>query len=593
MSEIWLKAAHIAVLSLWAAGLLALPALIGPRGAASDDDYARRLRFTRLAFELVVSPAAIFTVATGVALIFVASWETPWLAGKLAAVGGMGLLHMLVGRGLARRVSRYEPGPVLRAGITLGVLACIGAVLGFVLGKPTLPDTIFPAILRDGRPDGFLDGVDLWGALSGRMREIAAAGAILPVLVRRRDTEAVFEHELAAVPTGEADEDELEPGERETPRQHGALEILDPMRPIEREHREQRHGDDAVRPCRRAATRAGHEHHLAEARERGGAAHQEGGTRAPKGRAGEERVERPPIRGVRRRHPERARDRKGDEHRVDRVAEQRDPAVEITERSGLVENGFDDVRTVRAHFVSSSARRLRAGVLVAVAAGLAGCGGPLSTLDPAGPAADRIATLWWVMFAGAVAILVLVCALALVPFLQARRGDAVSSRAPRDAIWLVGGGLAFPFATLSALMLYAFVIEPIDDAALGGGEPVRIAASARQWTWTFVHEDAPGGALALEGVMHVPAGRPVEIALASRDVIHSFWVPRLAGKRDAIPGRVNTITIRAEAPGTYAGICGEYCGEGHAFMRLEVVAHPPEDYEAALARLVADAEAPR
>ncbi|WP_372426195.1 cytochrome c oxidase subunit II [Salinarimonas chemoclinalis] len=207
--------------------------------------------------------------------------------------------------------------------------------------------------------------------------------------------------------------------------------------------------------------------------------------------------------------------------------------------------------------------------------------------------ADGIATLWWVMFAGAVAILVVVCALAIVPFLQARRGDAVSSRVPRDAVWLAGGGLAFPLVTLTALMLWAFVIEPIDDAALTGEEPVRIAATGRQWAWTFVHEDAPGGALALDGVMHVPAGRPVEITLASVDVIHSFWVPRLAGKRDAIPGRVNTITVRAEAPGTYAGLCAEYCGEGHAFMRLEVVAHAPEDYAAALARLVADAEAPR
>ncbi|GGK26529.1 cytochrome c oxidase subunit II [Salinarimonas ramus] len=277
---------------------------------------------------------------------------------------------------------------------------------------------------------------------------------------------------------------------------------------------------------------------------------------------------------------------------MDRMPEQGHAAVEVAERPGLVENGLDDVRTVRAHLVSWSGTRPAAGLSVLGASGLAGCAGPLSTLDPAGPAAADIALLWWVMLAGAVAILVFVCALALVPFLQARRGRPVSSRAPRDAVWLVGGGLAFPFATLTALMLWAFVIEPIDDAALTGEEPVRIAATGRQWVWSFRHEDAPGGALVLDGVMHVPAGRPVEVALASVDVIHSFWVPRLAGKRDAIPGRVNTITILAEEPGTYAGVCGEYCGEGHAYMRLDVIAHAPEAYEAALARLAAETAEP-
>ncbi|MGP9820818.1 cytochrome c oxidase subunit II [Salinarimonas sp. NSM] len=225
------------------------------------------------------------------------------------------------------------------------------------------------------------------------------------------------------------------------------------------------------------------------------------------------------------------------------------------------------------------------GGAIAAAAALAGCAGPLSTLDPAGPAAERVATLWWIMLAGATLILVGVCLLAVIPFLQARRGSAVSSRPPGDGVWLWGGGLAFPFVTLLALLVYAFAIDPIDDAARTGEAPVRVQALARQWTWTFTHEDAPEGPLTLEGRLHVPAGRPVEVAIASADVIHSFWVPRLAGKRDAIPGRVNTITILAEEPGTYGAVCAEYCGVGHAGMTFEVVAHAPTAYADALARL--------
>lgn len=580
MLEIWLKAAHIAFLSLWAAGLVALPALIGPRTETHDGEYARRMRFTRLAYELVVSPAAVFTVATGTALVFVAAWETPWLAAKLVAVGGMGLLHMLVGRGLARRSARLEAGPATRAAIALGAVGLISAVLAFVLGKPDLAaEDFLPTFLLEGRPVGFPGDL-----VSGFAGDVAAAGALLGLLLRRGDAEAVLEHELAAVPAGEAHEDELHPGEQQTPGQHRGNGIVHAVGPAQRQHAEQRHGDHAVRPGGGAVARARHEHHLAEARERRRAAHQEGRARAPQAGAGEERVERPPIGRVRARDPERPGDREGDQHGVDRVPEQGDAAVEIGQRIGLAQGGGDDVRPVGAHRVSF----LGLAALGAAAATVSGCAGPLSTLDPAGPAAERVATLWWIMLAGATLILLGVCALALVPFLQARRSDAVSRRAPRDGVWLFGGGLAFPLATLLALMLYAFVLDPIDDAARTGAAPLRVEAVARQWDWRFVHPDAPGGPLETEGRLHVPAGRPVEVAITSEDVIHSFWVPRLAGKRDAIPGRVNTITILAERPGVYGGICAEFCGYGHAGMRFEVVVHEASAYRGVMASLAAD-----
>ena len=179
------------------------------------------------------------------------------------------------------------------------------------------------------------------------------------------------------------------------------------------------------------------------------------------------------------------------------------------------------------------------------------------------------------MLGAATVLLVAVCALAVLPFVK----PGIGARVPASG-WLWGGGIALPAAGLAALMVYAFAIEA--RFLHPGNALLRVEATARQWAWRFAYPDAPGGPVVIDDVLHVPAGEAVAVAVTSEDVIHSFWVPRLAGKRDAIPGRWNTITIRADAPGTYTGICGEYCGTGHALMTLTVVAHPPADYEAAL-----------
>lgn len=217
----------------------------------------------------------------------------------------------------------------------------------------------------------------------------------------------------------------------------------------------------------------------------------------------------------------------------------------------------------------------------ALAPALASCAAPFSTLDPAGPAAESVATLWWVMLAGATLVLVAVTALALWSMRKRRREAEVSVR------WhLWGGGLALPLTVLAALLAYAFALEwRAHDARTGDADPLRVEAVARQWTWEFVYPDAPGGPLRINDRLHIPAGRSVEVAITSRDVIHSFWVPRLAGKRDAIPGRVNVLRIEADRPGVYGGLCSEFCGEGHAGMRFTVEAHRQEDFAAVLARL--------
>ncbi len=202
--------------------------------------------------------------------------------------------------------------------------------------------------------------------------------------------------------------------------------------------------------------------------------------------------------------------------------------------------------------------------------GLAGCGGPLSTLDPAGPAAGEIALLWWAMLAGAAALTLMVLGLVALGFGR--------PRPVREGRWTLALGLWFSLAVLTALLAVGVWVG---ERLLPRGDAVTVEAHAYQWGWRFSHP-GPEGAVETEGTLHIPAGQPVEVVVTSADVIHAFWVPRLAGKIDAIPGRENRLRIEAAAPGRYAGTCAEFCGLGHAVMRFTVVAQPAEDWAAAL-----------
>lgn len=216
-------------------------------------------------------------------------------------------------------------------------------------------------------------------------------------------------------------------------------------------------------------------------------------------------------------------------------------------------------------------------------AALSGCDGPLSTLLPSGPSSASIATLWWVMLAGAAALFVLVMSLFVLVIRRPGWGSGVS-----PARWIVLGGLGLPAVVLLPLIAYALIAgERL--LPLPGSAPPRIEAEGRQWAWAFRYPDH--GGVTTHNVLHLPAGTPVDIVVTSRDVIHAFWVPRLAGKIDAVPGRVNRLRIQADQPGRYEGLCNEFCGFGHAGMRFAVIAHRPEDFAAALAQAAASLEA--
>lgn len=198
-----------------------------------------------------------------------------------------------------------------------------------------------------------------------------------------------------------------------------------------------------------------------------------------------------------------------------------------------------------------------------------------STLVPAGPHAQTVATLSWVLFIGGTLILLLVMALL-----------ALAIWAPPDKrAWLsrhravIGLGIVFPAVTLTALQVYGFgVVRSVVGQAPAD---LRIEVIGERWWWR-VNYLGEGGETRLIGANEIrfPTGATVEFVLKTQDVIHSFWVPNLAGKLDMIPGRANTYRFSAERPGIYRGQCAEYCGAQHALMAFYVVAMEPEAFAA-------------
>jgi cytochrome c oxidase subunit 2 len=195
-----------------------------------------------------------------------------------------------------------------------------------------------------------------------------------------------------------------------------------------------------------------------------------------------------------------------------------------------------------------------------------------STLDPQGPEAARIADIAWVMIGGGAAILVLVVALTVLA-LRAPRPWLASERL------VIGGGIVLPLAAISALLAYTLVVSP----RLAASRPadVVIEVVGRQWWWRVDYLDRAGEPdFTTANEIRIPVGSTVEVRLETVDVLHSFWVPALAGKLDLVPGRDNRLRIAADRPGRFRGQCAEYCGGPHGLMAFFVIAEPAERFEA-------------
>jgi cytochrome c oxidase subunit II len=238
-------------------------------------------------------------------------------------------------------------------------------------------------------------------------------------------------------------------------------------------------------------------------------------------------------------------------------------------------------------------RCARPALVAALAIVLAGCAGEQSALSAGGPAAAAYARLGNIMYAGAAAILALVMGLTAFAILAPPERRAWLGR--RRSI--VAGGIVFPIVTLTALMIYGFgvmrdagwseagrVARDIGDINPGNGA-LHVEVVGEQFWWRVRYLDAAGEVeFETANEIAIPTGRPVTLRLTSADVIHSFWVPSLAGKIDMIPGRTTTLTLAADRAGTYRGQCAEFCGAQHARMAFHTVAMAPRDFDAWLDR---------
>lgn len=225
---------------------------------------------------------------------------------------------------------------------------------------------------------------------------------------------------------------------------------------------------------------------------------------------------------------------------------------------------------------NSFTKRVAEVLTIAMLLTLTGCSGPLSILDPAGPHAEGIAWIWWAMFLfSSVVIIGVICL-----WWRAMRRDGTAT--PQEQLqkkqnsWVVWGGIALP--TVAITLLLAFSI-PIGHNMLPyeGEDVLTIEIEARQWYWQVHYPDLD---LTLVDEIHIPVDTPVNFHITSEDVIHSFWVPRLGGKIDAIPGRTNRLRLEASESGSFQGQCAEYCGVAHTYMTFIVHAHEAEDYAA-------------
>ncbi len=231
---------------------------------------------------------------------------------------------------------------------------------------------------------------------------------------------------------------------------------------------------------------------------------------------------------------------------------------------------------------------------------LTGCdafGGPQNTFAPKGEVAEKqkdlfLLTMWPALVVG---VLVFAATIYILIRYRYKHGDP----APKQ----IHGNtrLELTWTILPAILLLGIAVPTLQGIFDLGRAPandalkVEVTGSQFQWKFKYLDEEyvmADGDALNVDRELHVPVGREIGIYLESPDVIHSFWVPKLAGKTDDIPGHTNRMWFKADEPGTYSGQCAELCGVGHAIMRFTVVAQTQEEFDAWVAEQMSGEAAP-
>jgi cytochrome c oxidase subunit 2 len=217
----------------------------------------------------------------------------------------------------------------------------------------------------------------------------------------------------------------------------------------------------------------------------------------------------------------------------------------------------------------------------------------LSIFDPASPSAQSIVNLSVLVLAITGFIFLVVEGILVYAIVRFRRRGAdggaeppqVYGSKPIEIAWTAAPALVvFVLVLVTTRTLWEVNITP--PAPRPGDKALFVTVVGRQWWWEYNYETYDGRPLGFTTAneLHVPVGeggvqRPVFLTLKSADVAHSFWVPRLGGKVDLIPGKANSLWFQTDRPGLYLGQCAEYCGMQHANMLLRVVAEPAAEFD--------------
>lgn len=235
----------------------------------------------------------------------------------------------------------------------------------------------------------------------------------------------------------------------------------------------------------------------------------------------------------------------------------------------------------------SASRRSTAAIAMAIGTAT-GCAAQESgAFDPRGTSARQLDVLFWTMVVAGGAVFALVAVLLARAARGRSDGDEPGDRELASTRLVLGGGVVLPIVILVPLTVMMLVVGNRLSPRLGDAYDVTVIG--HQFWWEVHYPDAD---VVTANEIHIPTGTTVRVRLESADVIHSFWVPQLAGKIDMIPGQSTEVLIDADEPGTYLGHCAEFCGVQHARMRFLVVAQRPADFEEWLAHQASDAATP-
>jgi cytochrome c oxidase subunit 2 len=225
-------------------------------------------------------------------------------------------------------------------------------------------------------------------------------------------------------------------------------------------------------------------------------------------------------------------------------------------------------------------------VTLALVAAACASDAPQDTLDPAGPDARQINNLFGPVMIAAFVVFVVVQGLIVYAVLKFRRRSGAAEGLDEVPAQVHGNTrLEIGWTILPALILAVvaiFTVPVIFDLARQPKDALTVDVVGQKYWWGYHYpsqEKMDGPAFTTANELHIPAGQEVFLRMSSKDVIHSFWAPRLNGKRDVVPGRVQTWKLQADKPGVYSGQCAEFCGTSHANMRLKVVAHDQQGWQ--------------